>query len=263
MNYLDQIIAHKRNEVAARKSAALVSKLESLLRDAASVRDFSAALSGEAVSLIAEVKKASPSAGLIRDPFDPVSLAASYERAGARALSVLTDEKFFQGSLDDLKAVRAATTLPCLRKDFVVDEIQLLETRAAGADAALLIVAALSDSELKCLYDRAVNLGLHVLVEVHDERELDRAVALGAPIIGINNRDLTTMEVSLNTTVQLVPKIPGDRTIVSESGIKTCDDVQMLKMIGVDAVLVGESLLKQENVETAVRTLMGVRQLAG
>jgi indole-3-glycerol phosphate synthase len=261
MNCLEEIIAHKRTEVAGKKSAGLAAKLEARLRDLPPSRDFASALSGESVRLIAEIKKASPSAGLIRDPFDPVAIATAYERAGAGALSVLTDERFFQGQLDDLRAVRDATPLPCLRKDFIVDEVQLLEARVAGADAVLLIIAALNDSELRFLYDRARSLDLHVLVEVHDEPELDRGLALGARIIGINNRDLTKMEVTLNTTVQLVPKIPEDRTIVSESGIKTFSDIQMLKMLGVDAVLVGESLLKQENVETAARALMGQKQL--
>ena len=261
MNRLEEIIAQKRKEVAETKASGLQRKLEDRVQGMPAPRDFASALSGEAVSLIAEVKKASPSAGLIRDPFDPVAIAKAYESAGAGAISVLTDEKFFQGKLGDLTAIRNATLLPCLRKDFIVDEIQLLEARAAKADAVLLIVASLNDSELKFLYDRAKNLGLHVLVEVHDEPELDRAVTLGAAIIGINNRDLAKMEVSLNTTVQLVPKIPDDRIIVSESGIKTRDDVQMLKMLGVDAILVGESLLKQENIEAATRTLMGLKQL--
>ena len=261
MNYLEEIIAHKRQEVEQKKSAGLASKLTGLLHDLPTPRDFASALSGEAVSLIAEVKKASPSAGLIRDPFDPVAIAKAYESAGAKALSILTDEKFFQGRLNDLRTVRESTSLPCLRKDFIVDEIQLLEARVAGADAVLLIVAALDEPELKFLYDRARSLDLHVLVEVHNEPELERALQLGTPIIGINNRDLTRMEVSLNTTVQLVPKIPEDRTIVSESGIKTFADVQMLKMLGVDAVLVGESLLKQENVQMAARALMGRKQL--
>lgn len=261
MNRLEEIIAHKRKEVAEMKSAGLAARFASRVENLPPARDFSSALYGEAVSLIAEVKKASPSAGLIRDPFDAVTIAKAYESAGAKALSILTDSKFFSGKLEDLTAVRAATSLPCLRKDFIVDEIQLLESRAAGADAVLLIVAALTDTDLKFLYDRARSLGLHILVEIHNEPELDRAIALGAPIIGINNRDLTKMEISLNTTVRLVPKIPDDRIIVSESGIKNFGDVQMLKMLGVDAILVGESLLKQEDVGTAAKTLMGLKQL--
>lgn len=261
-NRLDEIIAHKRNEVASKQAAGLEARLIAQSRDLPAVRDFASVLFGEAVSLIAEVKKASPSAGLIRDPFDPVGIARAYESAGASALSILTDEKFFQGGIGNLKQIREMTTLPCLQKDFIIDEIQLLEARVAGADAVLLIVAALDDSKLKLLHDCARNLGLHVLVEVHNELELDRALSLQASIIGINNRDLTKMETSLNVTMQLASKIPDDKIIVSESGIKTFNDVQMLKMLGVDAILVGESLLRQENIEVATRTLMGAKQLA-
>ncbi len=261
MNRLEEIIAHKRKEVAEKKATGLQDKLEERVKGLPIPRNFATALSGKRISLIAEVKKASPSAGVIRDPFDPIAIAKAYESAGADAISVLTDETFFQGKLGDLTAVRDRVLLPCLRKDFIVDEIQLLEARAARADAILLIVAALSDSELKFLHERAGELGLHVLVEVHDEPELDRAVNLDALMIGINNRNLANMDVSLSTTVQLVPKIPDDRIIVSESGIKTCDDVQMLKMLGIDAILVGESLLKQENIEAATRALMGLKQL--
>ena len=228
---LDRIVADKRDEIAAAKAATPLAEMRQAAENAPAVRPFGVALTGARVGLIAEVKKASPSRGVLRTDFDPVRLATDYRDAGAAAISVLTDEKHFQGSLDHLRSVRNALPdgPPLLRKDFLFDEYQLYEARCSGADAVLLITAILETSVLRSLIDLAVSLGIDALVEVHDDRELERAVAAGAKIIGINNRDLRTFEVDLATTERLAPLAPPGTTIVAESGIFTREDVRRLE----------------------------------
>ena len=209
------------------------------------------------IALVAEVKKASPSKGLIRPDFDPVAIARRYEETGASAISVLTDEKHFQGRLEYLTQIREAVGIPLLRKDFIIDRMQVYEARAAGADAILLIVAALSLGQLHDLLGAARDLGMAALVEVHTESELCTAVSVGADIIGINNRDLQTFETRLETTLELASRVPPDRVLVSESGINTRADVERLMAAGVDAILVGESLMREEDPGSKVKELLG------
>jgi indole-3-glycerol phosphate synthase len=244
---LDRILATKREEVAARKVARPERDLRALARDLPPPRDFLAALrrpAGGALRAIAEIKKASPSAGLLRDDFDVAALARGYATGGASALSVLTDGPYFQGDLAHLRVARAAAPLPLLRKDFVVDTYQLWEARAAGADAALLIVRALPPDELKRLLDAAAEAGVQTLVEVHDGDEADRAVGAGAACIGVNNRDLQTFHTSLDVSLRLRPRIPPDRLTVSESGLRAPADLRRVATAGFDAVLLGEALLR-------------------
>ena len=256
-NILDKIVASKRMEVESAKQAVSPDELAERLADAPSPRDFAAALAtpGE-VSLLAEVKKASPSKGVIREDFDPVAIAKIYERHGARAISVLTDEPFFQGHLDYLRDVRAAVELPVLRKDFIIDRYQLLEARAAGADAVLLIAECLDDCNLRALHNEAIELGMAPLVELYEPENLPRVLDAGASIVGINNRDLRTFEVDLDHTVRLASQIPDECIIVGESGIRTAADVAHLKSAGVDAILVGESLMASEDIGAAVDLLL-------
>ncbi len=226
---------------------------------ACSTRDFAGALESAAqagIAIIAELKKASPSRGLIRSDFDPALLARELEQAGAAALSVLTDEEFFQGSLENLRAASAATRLPCLRKDFIVDEFQLLEARANCADAVLLIVAALEDSELKALAAKAAGYKLDVLCEVHDAAELQRALDAGCEIIGVNNRDLKTFKVDLGTALRLAEKIPSDSFAVAESGIESGADIVRLRAAGYGAFLIGETLMRAARPGEALRGLL-------
>jgi len=237
VSILDEILDHKRQEVAERRAVVPRPPARS-----SPARDFAAALHGEGVVIIAEFKRASPSRGAISTRWTPPQLAAIYESAGAAALSVLTDERYFGGSLDDLREARAACSLPVLRKDFVIDEWQLEETAAAGADAVLLIVAALGN-KLDHMLRTARDLGLAALVEAHDREEVRRAVDAGAGIVGINNRDLRTFQVRIETTRELRPRIPADRTVVSESGITAPDHVRALAAMGVNAALVGEALM--------------------
>lgn len=255
-NILDTIVAQKRREVAA-----LLPKAGQL-RQAASTRrdfrDFTGALSKpDGIALIAEVKKASPSAGIIAPNFDPVAIARAYESAGAAALSVLTDEQFFQGKLSYLGDIRAAVRPPLLRKDFIIDELQIYEAVAGGADAILLIVAILDDAQLKNYRALAEHLRLAALVEVHDEAELNRALSSGAGIIGINNRNLKTFQVDLATTERLAAAIPDDRVVVAESGIHTRADVQRVAGAGADTILVGESLMRSGDIAGKTRELLG------
>ncbi len=223
-------------------------------------RDFIAALRtpprGD-IGLIAEVKKASPSAGIICKDFDPVRIAKEYEAAGASCLSVLTDEKFFQGSLDYLRQIRAAVKLPLLRKDFIIDERQILEAIEWGADAILLIVSILTDEQLKKFHSLAIEAGLAVLVEVHDEAEMERALKISPELIGVNNRDLKTFKVDLATTEKLSTKVDRKKILVAESGIHTRADVERLKKCGARAILVGESLLRDGNIQSKIRELIG------
>ena len=255
---LDDIIAYKKEELAGTKRSAPFADVKSKAADAGATRGFGKALSlGSDIRLIAEVKKASPSKGVIREDFDPVAIAHVYEKAGASCLSVLTEKKFFQGDLAYLGLIRAAVKLPLLRKDFIIDEYQIFEARAAGADAILLIAACLDKQQMQDYLGTAAGLGLDVLVESHTYRELDKSLQAGALLVGINNRDLQTFTVSLQTTLDLLKDIPDDRTVVSESGIRTRDDVLKLRQAGVDAILVGESLMREKDIGKKVKELLG------
>lgn len=256
---LDDIIAHKKQEIAALKKNFEGKDMRGLLKDLPKPRDFLSAFSKDKFSLIAEIKKASPSAGVIQADFKPIFLAKTYEESGAAALSVLTDEKFFQGRLEYLKAAKESTTIPVLRKDFIIDEAQVYESRLAGADALLLIVRALKDRELTRLLKLTEELGMQALVEVHDETEARRALKAGAAIIGINNRDLDTFKVDLRTTVALLSKLPQlkDRIVISESGIATRVDVGTVKKAGANGILVGEILMRSDNIPDKIGELLG------
>jgi indole-3-glycerol phosphate synthase len=259
MSFLSEILRHKRAEVAVRKSAARLSAFKSRIRDLDPARGFEAALARSPdapVRLIAEVKKASPSKGLIRADFDPVRIAKTYAAAGAHALSVLTDHRFFQGDLTFLAAVREAVPLPILEKDFVIDEFQIYEGRAMGADAVLLIAAALDADQLREYTHVAREVGISALVEVHNEGELERVIET-TTLIGINNRDLATFDTDLDTTERVLRHVPDDRIVVSESGILRREDVERLSALGVDAVLIGETFMRAPVIEDKVRELMG------
>ena len=275
---LDTILAEKKIEVESRSAAMPLREIKSRISDAPTPLGFARRLTRNAngiPAVIAEIKKASPSKGLIRPDFDPVAIARSYQAAGAACISVLTDEKFFQGSLDYLKAVKRTVSLPVLRKDFIIDDYQVFEARVAGADAILLIVAALEKGALAHLMNVAARLGMDCLVEVHDEAEMETALDVGAPLIGINNRDLQTFEVSLDTTARLLSMVSrprdsarkgvwetvaapggGPRT-VSESGIFTRSDMEDFGKIGVDAVLIGEALMREVDIEAKLQELIG------
>ena len=258
---LDEICAHKREEVAHRKTQRSTEQLRDVIAALSSPpRDFRNALRAPGISLIAEVKRASPSRGVLIENVDSVDLGGLYEEAGARAISVLTDARFFQGSLDDLTCVRQGVSLPCLRKDFIVDAYQVYEARAAQADAVLLIVRVLSDAQLKEYRELANSLGMTALVEAHNEREIERALEAGAHIIGINNRDLDTFQADVSTTMRLKRHVPGGNVLVSESGIHTRRDVQMLEDGGVDAVLVGEALVTSRDIRATIQELLGYDQ---
>ena len=255
---LDKIVATKRQEIAQAQARVPLAELQAAVPDAPPVRDFFAALAAEGpIHLIAEVKKASPSAGLIREDFHPVVIAQTYERHGASCLSVLTDEQYFQGHLDYLKQVRAAVEIPVLRKDFILDLYQLVEARAAGADAVLLIAECLTPEQLAELHQQAVDLGLTPLVELYDPNNLPAVLAAGARLIGVNNRNLHTFEVDLHHTLDIRRQVPDDKVLVGESGIRTHDDVAMLAAAGVNAILVGESLMRKPDIGQAVDTLLG------
>lgn len=256
---LDRILATKREEVAAARAKRALESVRAAAEQAPDIRDFAEALRGALgeVRLIAEVKKASPSAGVIREDFEPVSIAEAYQRAGAACLSVLTDEAYFQGALGFLEAVRAGTRLPVLRKDFIIDPYQIYEARAAGADCVLLIAECLRADELNELHQLARSLGMQTLIELYDRENLDAVLATGGTIVGINNRNLRTFETNLQHTISLRAEIPDDRIVVGESGIRTTEDVRMLADAGVQAMLVGESLMRQDDIEQAVRTLLG------
>jgi indole-3-glycerol phosphate synthase len=255
---LDQIVATKREEIAAAKAALPEQKLREAVRNAPPVCDFFAALAAcDGVALIAEVKKASPSAGVIREEFDPVAIAGIYARHGAACLSVLTDEPYFQGCLEYLRQVRAAVELPLLRKDFILDSYQLLEARAAGADAVLLIAECLDDCNLRKLHNEAIELGMTPLVELYEPHNVSRVLEAGATLVGVNNRNLRTFEVDLEHTIRLRREIPDDCLVVGESGIRSAADVRRLQEAGVDAILVGESLMRQPDIGAAVDALLG------
>jgi len=255
---LDDIVAGVRVDLAGRESALPLAEVRARLADAPPHLDPMPHFRAPGSSVVAEVKRRSPSKGALADIPDPAALAASYARGGAAAISVLTEERRFGGSLDDLRAVRAAVDVPVLRKDFIVASYQLVEARAAGADLALLIVAALDDDTLRRLHDEAGGLGLTVLVEVHDEAETQRAIDLGAPLVGVNSRNLKTLEVDPDVFGRLAPQIQGDAVLVAESGITGVDDVRRFVTEGAGVVLVGEAMVKDGDPEAAVRAMTGV-----
>jgi indole-3-glycerol phosphate synthase len=260
MTILDKIVATKRFEIERAKAARPELEIRARLADAPPVRDFFAALAAEGpIKLIAEVKKASPSVGLIRADFDPVAIAKIYEAHGATCISVLTDEPHFQGRLEYLSAVRAAVHPPVLRKDVILDSYQLVEARVAGADAVLLIAECLDDCNLRKLFNETCELGMTPLVELYEPANLPRVFDAGATLIGVNNRDLHTFEVDLEHTIRLRKQVPDDCLLVGESGIKTHADVKTLEAAGVDAILVGESLMREADIGAAVDRLMGRR----
>jgi indole-3-glycerol phosphate synthase len=256
---LGRILATKAEEVAALKRGRSWADLVAAARAANAPRDFvgaiRAAIAAGRSAVIAEIKKASPSRGVLRADFDPPAIARSYEAGGAACLSVLTDRQYFQGAPDYLTAARAACALPVLRKDFIVDDHQIAEARALGADAILLIVSALNDDRLAALEACAMDFGMAVLVEVHDEAELARALKLRTPLVGINNRNLRTFDVSLDTTIGLLWRIPSDRVVVTESGILAPDDVARMRAHGVHAFLVGEALMRAADPGAALAAL--------
>lgn len=257
---LSQICADKRIEIAKRKKARPLSILENDIKRQGEPRGFIRALRNAMENgrygLIAEIKKASPSRGLIRPEFDPPTLARAYAAGGATCLSVLTDEPYFQGRDEDLVAARAAVSLPVLRKDFMLDPYQILEARAIGADCILLIMAALDDGQALELEDQAIALGMDVLIEVHNETELARAGALRSPLIGINNRDLKTLDIDLATTEKLARLLPAGRLLVSESGLYAPEDLKRMAAVGANCFLIGESLMRQQDVTAATRHLI-------
>jgi len=258
---LKKILARKAEEVAERKARLSGAALEDRIATAPPVRGFVAALEARiaagGAAVIAEIKKASPSKGVLREDFRPAEIARSYEQGGAACLSVLTDVDFFQGSDEYLQEARAACGLPVLRKDFMIDPWQVREARAIGADCILLIVAALEDGQMRELAEGAAELGMDVLVEVHDMAELERALALPCRMIGINNRDLRTFEVSLDTTLGLLADIPADRLVVTESGIHTPEDVARMRAAGVHAFLVGEAFMRADDPGARLAELFG------
>ncbi len=261
MSYvLAKICADTRRELARRQTATPMAEVEAAAAAADAPRGFARALADAAerrgYGLICEIKKASPSKGLIRADFDPPSLASAYAEGGASCLSVLTDEPYFQGKDDYLHQARAACSLPVLRKDFMLEPYQILESRALGADCVLLILAALENAKARELAELAKILGMDVLAEVHDDAELERALRLDAALLGINNRNLNTLEVTLGTTRRLAKEIPGDRFLVAESGLKTREDLAELQGLGARAFLIGESLMRQSDVSAAARALL-------
>ncbi len=250
---LRRIVAVKHEEIAALRPQAAA--LQSLASQADAPRGFARALQARRPAVIAEIKKASPSKGVLRDPFDPAAIAASYAQHGAACLSVLTDERFFQGSRRNLELARAACSLPVIRKDFIVDELQVIEARAMGADAILLIVACLDDVQLRDLEACAMELGMDVLVESHDAAELDRSLRLRTPLIGVNNRNLRTFEVSLDVSLGLRDRVPADRLLITESGILGVDDVRRMRDHDVHAFLVGEVFMRAPDPGAALAAL--------
>lgn len=256
-NILEEIAAYKRDFVQQCKSRRSMADVRSAAGDAPPPADFGAALRGDGIAVIAEIKKASPSKGIIREDFDPERIAASYSENGASALSVLTDQAYFQGHDDYLTSARRIAELPVLRKDFTIDPYQIYEARVIGADAILLIVGLMDGQQLEDLIGLSGELGMAALVEVHDDGELRQSLASTADLIGINNRDLRTFEITLETTFALHPAIPDGVTVVSESGINSSDDVERLAEAGIDAVLVGEAMMRAPDPGAKLRELLG------
>ena len=254
---LERILESRRAAVSRLQDSAATSGLIERARQAPPARDFRSAIGGNDPALIAECKQRSPSAGALQLTYDPVGLARRYAAGGAAAISVLTEPEFFGGSMDHLRSIRQSVQSPLLCKDFIIHRLQLLEARAAGADAVLLIVAVLDDNTLRSLHSAALGLGLQALVEVHDEAEVERALALKPAMIGINNRDLTTMRTDAGTTARLRPLLPKEQIVVSESGIQSRADMVALRRAGVNAALVGESLLRATNLDEKLRELTG------
>jgi indole-3-glycerol phosphate synthase len=255
---LDEILGDKRREVEHLYAQASAKSFAALIANNPPVRDFRAAIHAiPGIAIIAEIKRKSPSRGILNVAVDAGQTAILYQQAGASAVSVLTDEKYFGGSLDDLRTVRQVVDLPILRKDFIIDELQLLQSRASGADAVLLIVAALTCEKLATLHQKATELGLSSLVEIHTEAEAHLALDIGAELIGINNRDLRTFDISLDVTSRIAPLLPTNVTIVSESGIHTAADVALVQKAGARAVLVGQSLMTSSDLAAKLRELMG------
>ena len=253
-NFLEKILAHKQQEVAARRTRLPESELRSRSRDAAPPLDFLRALrQADRLAVIAEIKKASPSAGVLRPLFEPLEIAQTYAAAGAEAISVLTDEVFFQGTLQHLQSIRPFVNIPLLRKDFIIAPYQIHEARAFGADAVLLIAAALALDALRRLLDAAHELGMHALVEVHEANEMEHALVAGARIVGINNRSLKTFQIDLSVTEQLAPMAGEGITLVAESGLRTAADVQRMKVAGVHALLVGTHFMQAPDPGEALR----------
>jgi indole-3-glycerol phosphate synthase len=260
MTILDQIVAAKRREVADAQASLPLSRLRGMAAQAPPPRDFFAALAAPGgIKLIAEVKRASPSRGVLREPFDPLAIARTYAAHGAACISVLTDERWFQGSLEHLRAIRGAVDLPVLRKDFILDPYQVWQARAAGADAVLLIAECLDDCGLRSLHNLTCELGMTPLVEIYDPANLPRALEAGTRLLGINNRNLHTFETRLDHTLELLSHVPGDCLVVSESGIRTRQDVLRLEAAGVRALLVGETLVTQPDPGAAIDALLGRR----
>ena len=254
---LKEILEYTKKELPAAKKKEGLGRLKEKIKVSPPVKDFASALRGKGINIIAEVKKASPSKGVFREYFDPAGIARLYEDAGASAISVLTDKKYFMGSLEDLVKVRGSVSIPVLRKDFIIDAYQVYESRAAGADAILLIVSALSETLLEELLDLSRSLGMRTLTEVRTEKEILAAISAGAEIIGVNNRDLDSFKTDISTTLRLAKKIPRDRIIVSESGITSYADITALREAGVDAFLVGEALVKDDDIAGKLRELRG------
>ena len=260
MSILNKIITNKKEDLQSIKNSLPLSELKARAKDAASTRSFRAAIQreeGSPVRLIAELKKASPSKGLIRKDFNLSEIVSVYNKKDVAAISVITEERFFSGKLDYLNKARKRTSKPILRKDFIIDEYQVYETRVNNADAILLIVAALEKNQLSDLYELSKNLSLDCLVEIHDWKELDTALYCGAEIIGINNRDLKTLNISLRNTIDLLRDIPDDRIVVSESGIDTRADVEAIEATRTDAILVGSSIMRSDDIGKKIDELMG------
>lgn len=259
LHILDKIIQNKTKEVHKRKSETPISELANRIQDVPMLRPFSDSLQrDDNVAVIAEIKRSSPSAGLLRADFDPITIARCYERNGASAISVLTDQKFFGGNIQHLHLVREYVDLPILRKDFILDPYQVIEARAYGADAILLILSLLSESQCAELVTAAREYGLETLVEVHTTEELKRALELPFSLIGVNNRNLNSFSVDLSTTEKLITAVPSEAVIVSESGIRNRQDIERLSKLGIDAVLVGETLMREQDVGGTLSDLVGV-----